>query len=569
MANTPLITPFDLDQESLDSLESLLQSSNGAVDRAHAGKLIKARFLSASGRELYFDIGEKEEGICSREEFEAVPNVGEELDLMVLKREGEGPTLLSRKEAEHRLRWENIKEAYASASNLSAKITRVMPMGYLVNYEGLELFMPLSQSALSPASSKDPILGKEIDFRVIELKERYYSAIISHRVVVAERNEALWDQFEQNHKVSDIVDGLVVKKVSFGIFLEVEGLIALLHLNDISWKKGASFKNKFHIKSKLQLKLLSINRENNRINLGLKQMIEEPWKWAKRELALGQKLKAKVNSITNFGAFLEIHEGLEGLLHLNEMSWARKKRHPKEYLKPNQEIDVEILKLDWEKQRVSLSLKNLLEDPWESMEQKIKVGDIRSGKVSGITDFGTFVYICEGVDGLIHSKDYTWSSSSPAPKNMFKRGQNIQFKILIVDPKERRIACGVKQLKESPHMRFKKKHPLGTVFSCTVKRIASFGLVVSLEENLEGTIPFRELNLKREQKAEDVYKSGDALEAALHDVELNKGRIYLSIKASQKKQEHDITKQYMQSGQKAAASTPFAELLSNYEIDKS
>ena len=568
MANTPPITPFDLDQESLDSLEELLKSSNGPTDRIHTGKLIKARFLSANGHDLYFDIGEKEEGICSSEDFKTLPNVGEELKLLVLKREAEGPALLSKKKADRLLLWQNIKEAHQSSSNLSAKIARIMPMGYLVDYEGLELFMPLSQSALSPASSRGHSLGKEIDFRVIELKERYYSAIISHRVVVTERNEALWDQFEQNHKVGDLVEGLVVKKVSFGIFLEVEGLIALLHLNDISWKKGASFKNKFHLKSKIQLKLLNMNRENNRITLGLKQLIEEPWEWAKRELALGQKIKAKVSSMTNFGAFLEIREGLEGLLHLNEMTWDRKKCHPKEYLKLDQEMEVEVFKLDWEARRIALSLRKLLEDPWINIEEKVKSGEIRSGKINGVTKFGVFVHICEGIDGLIHSKDYAWLSSSLDKKNTFKRGQEIQFKVLRVDPKEKRIACGIKQLEESPYAHFKKKYSLGTLLPGKVKRVAPFGLVIALESNLEGTIPLSELNSKGEQKVEDTYKTGDTLEAALQDVDLSKGRIYLSIKASQKRREYEISKQYMQSSQKTAASTPFAELLDKYKIDK-
>lgn len=565
MTDTSPITPFDFKQEDLNSIEEFLQSPHVAINQAHTGKLIKARFLSANEREFYFDIGEKEEGLCPSEEFDKRPDIGEELELLVLKRKREGQVLLSKKEAERHLSWQNVKEAYASASNLSAKISRVMPKAYLLDYGGLQLLMPLSQAALSPSETKVARLGKEIDFRVIELKERYHSAIISHRVVVAERNDALWDQFEQNHKIGDIVEGLVIKKVSFGIFLELEGLIALLHLSDISWKKGISFKNKFHLKSKVQLKLLSMDRKNNRISLGLKQMTEDPWEWAKRELELGQKLKAKVSSLTNFGAFLEVREGLEGLLHLSEMTWDRKKLHPKEYLKPGQEIEVEIVKLDWDTRRIAFSLKKLLEDPWKDIGTKLKAGEILSGEISGITDFGAFVRIYEGIDGLIHNKDYSWS---PSPqKNMLKRGQKIQFKVLAVDPEKRRIACGIKQLEDSPHMHFKKKYPLGSVLSCTLKRIAPFGLVVTLEGKLEGIIPFHELGLKGEEKAEDSYKRGDTLRASLSAIELSKGRIYLSVKSHQKKQEHEINKQYMKSSQTAAASTPFAELLSNYKID--
>ena len=583
--------PFDLDQSALgeldsaleDSLEKLLSSRSSEIENSHAGNPIKARFLHHSDRELYFDIGEKQEGICAHSEFDEIPNVGEEFSVAIVRRDSEGIAQISKKEADQRLTWLNIKDAYEAKANLSGIINRVLPSGYILDYKGLKLFMPLSQSSINVNLTKKFETGKEVDFRVLELKEKLSSAVISHRQVIEERNDVLWDQFLQNHSVDDIVEGIVVKKVSYGIFIEVESLVALLHISDISWKSRPSFKNKFHVKSKIKLKILKLDRENNRINLGLKQLTQEPWPWAKQELKESQTVKAKVLSLTNYGAFLEIREGLEGLLHISEISWQPKKSHPKEHLSIGQEIDVQIVNMDVEKKRISFSLKNLCEDPWEKLGDKIKVGDICSGKITGITSFGTFVSIFDDIKGMIHCKDYSWEKTStkqakkPTPK-IFKKGQSIQFKILEIDEKNRRIGCGYKQLTDSPHITFKKTQKKGTILNCTIKKITAFGIAVKLENGMDAFIPKtqiaapspanektnngrRNIEPKQNMDLQKTYKAGEKITAVLQDVDVSKKHIYLSIKAYRHKQERDFVKQYTKNEHSPAMSTPFAELL--------
>ncbi len=563
--------PFDLDKEAIESLnellEELLDSSNGAIGHTQFNKLIKARFLSANGRNFYFDIGEKKDGICPSNEFFKTPTVGEEFSVLVLKEpHKDGTALLSKKDADRRIVWESIQEAHKSVTNLSGKISRVLPAGYLITYEGVELFMPLSLSSLNLSATKRYAQGAEIDFRVVELKEKFFSAIVSHRAVVAERNDALWDQFTEQYKEEDIVEGVVVKKVSFGVFFEVEGLIALLHSNDISWRKSFSFKSKFHLKNKMQLKILKMDRENNHIGLGLKQLKEEPWEWAKRELSIGQKITGFVTSVTQYGAFLEVYEGLEGLLHQNDMSWERKKKDTKDYVMQGQSIDVQITVIDIENHRISFSLKELEESPWSKMKKAIKEGDVLLGKVKGVTDFGTFVEVCNGIEGLIHCKDYNWDSSPK--KDMFRKGQKIQFKVLEIDSKKERISCGFRQLTDSPHVLFKKEYPKGTVVSGKIKRIAPFGLVISLPKKMEGTVSPYETGLERGVRIESKFTLGEEIRGVIQDVDLSKRRIYISIKGYDRIRENEISKKYIQSHHTPASYNPFADLLAHTNTKK-
>ena len=525
------VTPFDVDPESLKTIEDVFEEYNFGLEKADIGKIISARFLSASGRELYFDIGEKEEGICNSDEFETLPNVGESISLLVKKRKKDGVAILSRKEASRQKAWNDIKEGFAARLNFNAKVSKILKSGYLLAYNDLELFLPFSHSGLRFDTKQKHELGKEIDFRVIELKERYLSAIVSHRLIIEEKNKVLWDEFEKKNKVGDIVEGVVIRRLSFGIFLEVDGLLALLHVKDMFWKTGIPFKYKFNLKTKLKVKLLSIDRANNRINLGLKQLEANLWDWVKDNLHIGEKIKGRIRSVMEYGAFMEIHSGLEGLIHISEMTWDHKKRHPKEYVKSKQEVEVYVISIDHEAERISLSLKQAMPSPWETIDEKVKVGDILEGEVLKVTDFASFVSVCDGIDGLIACKDYSWENTSK--KDFYKKGQKIKFKILEINNDKKRLLCGTKQLTVKPHENFLKQNLPGSVVSGTINTIAPFGITLRLQHNIEGTVPFMELGLKSGEKLEEVYKIGNVVECVLQEIDTNKNRIYLSVKAYQ------------------------------------
>ena len=558
MTNTRISTPFDLDPQALNELEELLSSFQAKREQTLTGQLIRGRFLSANGREYFFDIGEKEEAICQIDEFDTPPNLGDVYYLAVINWKADGCAYLSKREGDRLRIWLHIKEAFEANANISGKISRILPSGYLIDFEGLELFMPLSHSTLNVSASPRWDLGVKLDFRILELKERYYSAIVSHKVVVEERNETLWDQFLKEFKVNDIIEAVVIKKVSFGVFLEINGLIGLLHYTDISWKKWGSFKSKFPLKSKIQVKILEFDRENNRLRFGLKQLTVDPWEWAKTSLVKDQVVKAKILSTVSFGAFVEIIEGLEGLLHSNEISWDRKKKPVNSYVKIGQEIDLKVVNIDYETKRLNLSLKALQVNPWDELLSKYKVGDICTGKIKNITDFGAFVSIVDGVEGLINLRDFNWDEKPN--KNFFRKGQEVQYKILTIDVENQKISCGVKQLIESPLQTFKKKYSNNKDVLAKIKRIAPFGLIVDLEQNREALIPTSEIYLNDNQKLDDLFKVGDSITTLIKDVDFKKRRIYLSLRLYQNKLNQEANKKYFNENG-PLTSTPFADAL--------
>ncbi len=556
--NFQVSTPFDLDPKALNELEELLSSFHANREQTLTGQLIRGRFLSATEREYFFDIGEKEEGICLANEFEKLPALGEVVSFAVIRWKGDGCAILSKKEGDRLKAWGNLKEAFEANVTLSVKVSRLLPSGYLVDFESLELFMPYSHSSLNSGGSANLKIGSILDVRILELKERYYSAIVSHRSVLEERNEALWDQFLKEYKQDDIIEGVVVKRVSFGIFLEVNGLIGLLHHNDISWKKWGSFKDKFPIKTKIQVKIIELDKENNRLRLGLKQLTRDPWEVAQESIVKDEIVTGKVVSIVSFGAFVEINEGVEGLLHLNEMTYDRKKKHPNAYVQVGQELQLKVLTVEYENRRLNLSLKELLPDPWKEFCLKNKIGDVLTGRVRNITDFGTFVSISDGIEGLIFTKDYSWDER--VEKNYFKKGQELQFKILTIDNESQKVSCGVKQLYDSPLKLFQKKYSNSKEITAKIKKIATFGLIVELEGRQEGMVPMSEIRLEDGDKIENLYKIGDEIKVLLKDIDFAKRRIYLSLRAYMNKLNYESSKQYFHD-KTPLTSTPFAEAL--------
>ena len=551
-------TPFDLAEEELKTLQQLLDSSNHVTEYKKKGEIINARLIKIEERKLYFDISDKQEGVCSRDEFDEIPAIGEIVSVAVRKKNPEGFVNLSKKEAERQNAWKILKEASKTNTNLTGEVSKVLPAGYLLQYKGLELFLPLSHSSLRPQNRFTT--GASLDFRILKLKEQYYSAVVSHRKIIEEKNDSLWDAFLKKHQEGDIVEGIIIQKVSFGIFVEVDGIIGLLHQNDISWKEGFVITKSFSIHSKIKLKILSMDPKNNRLGLGLKQLSEEPWKWVETNLKVDQKIHAKVSSLTPYGAFLEIREGLQGLSHISDISWERKPKHPKNYIQLNQEVEAKVLSINIEEKRISLGIKQCMEDPWKIISQEVKEGDILERKILSVVQFGSFVSIRKGIDGLIHFRDYSWNE--PNDPKMLKKGQIVKFKILQVDAENKRIACGLKQLEDNPYISFEKKYPKGSIVKGKVHKVASFGILVQLENNLTGLIADFEASEAKQKEMHKNYKKGDPVETAVLYTDPDKKRIRLSNKVYKEKKENEATQHYIKSEHMPATFNPFANLLS-------
>lgn len=541
-------TPFDniIAKEEQDFFkEEVLKENNdhSEMELWSRGDVVEATVLEVTDRDVLLDIGQKQDGRCRLDEFESKPAAGDVFQVVVQREAGsEESTQVSKREAERRIAWQTIEEAMTSKTRLTGRVTRQVNQGYMVSLGGLSLFLPQSQVDARNKLKKLKV-NSDIDFRVLEVKPNRRSAIISRRAIQEEANEEAWNAFVEKYNEGDIVEGTVSRKVAFGVFIKVDEIEGLLHQTDISWKKHVQFKDKFQANQTVEVKIIGIDRENNRLSLGLKQLTEDPWVWAERELDAGDIVHGTVTSLTDYGAFVELTEGLEGLIHVSELSWSKKLRHPKRYVQENQEIDCQVLSIDTEHKRIALGLKQLKPDPWTRIGTEIKAGDVVEGPVTSITKFGAFVEVTEDVEGLIHFNDYTWDDK--ADRNMLKKGDIVQFKILDIDHNDRRIACGIKQLKPSPYEELQQKYKRNEVLAGKITNITDFGLFVSIGDGFEGLVHISKVNLKEGQKLSDLYSVGQEVNTVLQKIDPEAKKISLSIKAYERKKEQEVIRQYM------------------------
>lgn len=543
-------TPFDEIQQEQEDFEKILQESiteQFELNKFSKGDIVEATVLDVTDNEVYLDLGQKQEGICQLSEFDERPVIGNVVKVVVIRGGGiEGNSLVSRKEASRREGWEKIQEAYNNQLPLSGKVSIIIDnnKGYIVDFYGLQLFLPKSQVGVKIRNRLPNLkVGDVIDFKVLSIDEKRKSAIISRKKIQEDINQEKWDQFLFKYKEGDVVDGVITKIVSYGIFVRVDDLDGLVHQNDISWKNNLPFRKYYNKGDKVSVKILSINPEENRISLGIKQLTEDPWEWANRELHAGDIITGTVTDIKDYGAFLEIREGLEGLIHNSEISWSNKQVHPKSVLKKGQEIDVKILSIDPEKKRISLSYKQARENPWQKAKEILKVGEIREGRITGVVQYGAFVEIFDEVEGLIHVKDYSWDEKPN--KDMLKKGDVVKFKILAIDVDNRKISCGIKQLELSPYEKLAQKYKKGEILTGKITGISDFGIFVDIGDGFEGLVHKSKIPLKKDEKLEDKYKVGDEVKTVLLKIDPEKEKISLSIKDYEKRKEKEIVKQYL------------------------
>ncbi|PKL33691.1 MAG: 30S ribosomal protein S1 [Spirochaetae bacterium HGW-Spirochaetae-10] len=541
-------TPFDKAQDDKVEFEKYLEESENEqleMVRFSKGDLLDAVVLDANDRQVFLDIGQKQEGVCSRDEFEGTPEPGMRVTVVVMRGAGlEENTLVSHAEARRREAWNKIIEAHASSVPLTGVVKKELEnrKGYIVDYGALDLFLPQSQVS---ARSRGAHLksGEKIDFRILEVNDRRKSGIISRRVIQEEQDHEKWDQFTAAHQVGEDLEGEVVRIVSFGIFVRIDGIDGLVHQSDLSWKPNRPFRDLYKKGDKANVRILSIDVENRRLSLGIKQLSEDPWEWARRELHEGDVVEGTVTSITDYGAFVEVREGLEGLIHISELSWLNKLKHPKRYFNPGEKTKVCILTIDHDKRRIALSYRRTRPDPWTQIDSIAKAGDVRQGVVTSITKFGAFVELGEEVEGLIHFKDYSWDDHPD--RKMLRKGQTVEFKILDVDRQHHRISCGIKQLTPGPYEALKQKYKKGQSIDGKITNITSFGVFVDIGEGFEGLVHVSHLPLRRDEKIEERYSVGDEVKTVLLKIDADEKRISLSIKDYDRRQQKELMSRYM------------------------
>ena len=519
------MTPITDDNFDAIDMESVADS---ALDELEAGMIVKGEVVTVDSGFAYVNVGTKSDGRVALDEFETTPKVGDIYFVKLMnKKLVDGVYHFSRKAAEMEKGWKDFIQLYNDGKReIKGRVVSASPKGKIVNCSGVNTFLPYSLTAdlkgISESAEEYTFIIKTVDF----MKK---SIIISRKDYLDELHKKSWADFIQKHKAGDIVQGEVLKFVEFGAFVRVEGLDTLLHRNDMSWKKVFKQRKLLRQGEVRDFVILTINKEDNKVSLGLKQLKNDPWLDIAQKYSIGDNIKGKVVTITPVGAFIQLDEDVEGFLSNSELSWIKSNANVKDYFEKGVEAEFRILDINNEDKKINLGYKQLTPNPWDTIDTRFPVGTICKKKIKKIVKFGLFVELEDGIDGLVHISDVSWDDIKDLTR-LFKNGQEVEIKILDINKREMKISCGMKQLIKSPWESVKEKYPPRTKVHGTISGITAFGLFVKLEDDVEGLVHISEVSRNRIEKLDEYFKTGDPVEAVVLDVDIEKKRLSLSIK---------------------------------------
>ncbi len=524
---------FDADISFEAALEDYLSSDFGDLDE---GSIVKGEIVRVSDDYVLVDVNFKSEGQIPASEF-AGPDgavavkVGDRVDVFVVrKNEMEGTITLSFEKAKRMQLFDQLEEVQEKESTIKGRILRRIKGGYTVDLGGVEAFLPGSHVDLRPVPDMDALVNEEFEFRVLKINRRRSNVIVSRRVLLEEERDSKRSELLVSLDEGQIVKGKAKNITEYGVFVDLGGLDGLLHITDMSWKRIRHPKELVSLGQELELKILSFDKENQKVSLGMKQLIADPWQDITAKFPEGARLTGKVTNLVDYGAFVELEPGVEGLVHISEMSWTRKLRHPSQMVRVGDEVEVIILGVDEEKKRISLGMKQIKPNPWEVVAEKYPEGTILEGVIKNITEFGMFIGIEDGIDGLIHVSDISWTKKIRHPNEMYAVGDTVQAKVLTVDQENEKFTLGVKQLTEDPWSSVPSNYPVGTLIEGLVTNITDFGLFVEVEEGIEGLVHVSEISQKKVKSPNELFKEGVTIQAKVIHVSADERRLGLSIK---------------------------------------
>lgn len=488
---------YEEDEFSSDEYERMLELYNGTLASIEEGEIVKAHVLEIRENLVVLDIGFKSEGTIPLEEFKDMPDlkVGDEVEVLLEHLEDqEGSVVLSKKKADFMRVWERIRVAYESDMPVEGTLVKKIKGGVVVDLMGVDAFLPGSQIALRRVPNIDELLGHKYEFKIIKLNKRRRNIVVSRRVILEQERAGKREKLMKELSKDQVRKGVVKNITDFGAFIDLGGVDGLLHITDMSWGRISHPSEMVQIGMELEIKVLDIDWERERISLGLKQLQSYPWKDVAAKYPVGTRVNGKVVSITNYGAFIELEPGIEGLVHISEMSWTRNVRHPSKIVSIGEAIEAVVLKVDETEEKISLGMKQTEQDPWVILPLKYPIGTRINGKVRNLTSFGAFVEIEPGIDGLIHISDMSWTKRVQHPSEVVKKGDAVDVVILNIDSENKRISLGLKQAEEDPWLRIGETYPVGTELPGTVVRLMDKGVVVDLGNDIEGFVPVSQLD---------------------------------------------------------------------------
>jgi small subunit ribosomal protein S1 len=498
------------------------------------GSIIKGRILEIRPREVLVDVGYKSEGVIPLTEFDDVEGleVGDEVDVLLERLENEeGMVVLSKEKAAYRQNWNKIVSVFEGDGMIKGKVKSVVKGGLMVNI-GVEAFLPASQIDVVPPKDLQQFVGNTYDFKIVKLNDDRKNVVLSRREVIEQERSEKRQKFMGSVNVGDRVVGTVKNITDFGAFIDLDGMDGLLHVTDMTWGRLGHPNELLKVGQQLEVVVLDINKEKERVSLGLKQTQKNPWDQIEERFPAGQRIKGKITNLVPYGAFVEIEEGVEGLIHVSELSWTKRIMRPSDILSVGQEVEAVVLGVNKEEQKISLGLRQLEPNPWDEIEKKFTIGSKVKGKIRNMTAYGAFVELEEGIDGMIHVSDLSWTRKINHPSEMFKKGDEIEAVVIDIDKVNQRISLGIKQLTEDPWRTIDEKYKIGDLVKGKVTKIASFGAFVQLQDDIDGLVHISQLSEDHVAKVKDVLKVGQEVEARVIKVDKLERRIGLSIKAA-------------------------------------
>ena len=554
----------DFAQDSGDSMENVMNLYEESFKRFAEGEVVSGRIISIDKDHVLVDIGYKSEGQIRLSEFKdeegnISAEMGDRVEVMVEWWDDEEErVVLSKEKAANIKTWDAIKKSYDEDGTVEGVISNRVKGGFSVDI-GVQAFLPGSQADLRPIRNLDELVGKTFEFKILKYNRKRSNIVLSRRAILEkEREEKRATTLTSIHE-GKVVEGIVKNITDYGVFIDLGGVDGLLHITDISWGRVKHPSELFAVGDTISVKILSFDLEKERVSLGMKQLTTDPWSVASEKYAVGSKVSGVAVSLTDYGAFVELEEGIEGLIHVSEMSWTRKVRHPSKVVSVGEEIEAVVLDIKPESRRISLGMKQVVPNPWDVIAEKYPVGTTIEGKIKNITDFGLFIGIDEGIDGLVHISDISWIKRIKHPSELFKKGDMVQAIVLDIEKESERFSLGIKQLQDDPWKSVAERYQVGKEITGTVTNLTDFGVFVELEEGIEGLVHVSEISKEKIKTPVGMYNIGEVITARVMNINSDERRIGLSIKRMEMEEDQNLLSEYVNNIGPATSS--FGEIL--------
>jgi len=559
----PVQTAENNDKEEMSFAELFEQEDNNTV--IEVGEVAIGTVVGLNNDLVLIDVGDKAESYVSLAEFlhenpDREVKVGDQFEVFIERRKDEGGLQLSREKAIAIKVWEKIAQIQEEDGTIEGRIENRVKGGMAVDV-GVPAFLPYSQIDLRPVKDLDALIGQTYEFKVLKFNRKRNNVVISRRAILEEQRAKLREAMRSSLEEGQTIRGAITNITDYGLFIDLGGMDGLCHITDLSWGRVSHPSKLYNVGEEIEVKILKYDKDSDRVSLGVKQLKDDPWALVPEKYPPGATVTGKVVSITDYGAFVELEEGVEGLVHISEMSWSKKPRHPSKMVAVGDEIKIKVLKVEADTKRISLGMKQLQPNPWDVVEENYPVGSVIEGKIKNITDFGIFIGIEEGIDGLIHVSDLSWTQRIKHPSEKYAKGDTIQAVVLKIDKENERFSLGVKQLGPDPWQAAANKYPTGSIVEGTITNVTDFGIFVQIEEGIEGLVHVSEISREKIDTPIGMFNVKDPLQAMIISVSPDNRKIAMSIKNLENRNKDETTPEKQEQKKQASGPSTLGDLL--------